>query len=61
MFVKASRSGKHVYLRLVEAFRDDAGRTHHRQIAQIGRVDDLRRADATGASGAAAGSRGTSA
>jgi aldehyde dehydrogenase (NAD+) len=45
MFVKASRSGKHVYLRLVEAYRDARGRTHHRQIAQLGRVDELRPAD----------------
>ena len=41
MFVRASRSGGHTYLRLVESYRDEQGRTRHRQIAQLGRADQL--------------------
>nr|WP_183949267.1 IS1634 family transposase [Rehaibacterium terrae] len=41
MFIRASRSGKHTYLRLIEAYRDADGRTRHRQIAQLGRADQL--------------------
>jgi len=41
MFIRASRSGGHTYLRLVESYRDDKGRTRHRQIAQLGRADQL--------------------
>ena len=41
MYVRASRSGKHTYLRLVESFRDDAGHTQQRQIAQLGRLDQI--------------------
>ena len=41
MFIRASRSGGHTYLRLVESYRDDSGRTRHRQIAQLGRADQL--------------------
>lgn len=41
MFIRASRSNGHTYLRLVEGCRDAKGRTHHRQIAQLGRADRL--------------------
>jgi transposase len=41
MFIRASRSGNHTYLRLIEAYRDSDGRTRHRQIAQLGRADQL--------------------
>ena len=41
MFIRASRSGGHTYLRLVESYRDEHGRTRHRQIAQLGRADKL--------------------
>jgi len=41
MFVRASRSGNHVYLRLLEGYRDEQGRTRHRQVAQLGRADKI--------------------
>jgi hypothetical protein len=41
MFIRASRSGNHTCLRLVESYRDPQGRTRHRQIAQLGRADQL--------------------
>lgn len=41
MYLRASRSGKHTYLRLVESYRDESGRTRQRQIAQLGRADQL--------------------
>jgi hypothetical protein len=41
MFIRASRSGNYTYLRLIEAYRDTDGRTRHRQIAQLGRADQL--------------------
>jgi transposase len=41
MFIRSSRSNGHTYLRLVEGYRDAAGRTRHRQIAQLGRADQL--------------------
>src|SRR5690606_41622433 len=41
MYLRASRSGKHTYLRLVESYCDASGRTRQRQIAQLGRADQL--------------------
>ena len=41
MFIRASRSQGRTYLRLVEGFRDEQGKTRHRQIAQLGRADQL--------------------
>lgn len=41
MYLRASRSGNHTYLRLVESYRDASGRTRQRQIAQLGRADQL--------------------
>ena len=45
MFIRASRSGNHVYLRLVEGYRDEQGRTRHRQVAQLGRADQIGQKD----------------
>lgn len=39
MFIRESRSNGRTYLRLVEGYRDENGRTRHRQIAQLGRAD----------------------
>jgi transposase len=39
MFIRASQSQGRTYLRLVEAYRDEHGRSRHRQIAQLGRAD----------------------
>ena len=41
MYLRASRSGGHTYLRLVESFRDATGCSRQRQIAQLGRADQL--------------------
>uniref|UniRef100_UPI003EBC66B3 IS1634 family transposase n=1 Tax=Arhodomonas sp. AD133 TaxID=3415009 RepID=UPI003EBC66B3 len=41
MFIRASRSQGRTYLRLVEGYRDEQGRTRQRQIAQLGRADQL--------------------
>ncbi|WP_421620820.1 IS1634 family transposase [Alkalilimnicola ehrlichii] len=41
MYIRASRSGGHTYLRLVESYRDENGRVRQRQIAQLGRADQL--------------------
>ena len=41
MFIRVSRSGGHEYLRLVEAYRDENGKARQRQVAQLGRVDQL--------------------
>ncbi|MFW6039232.1 MAG: IS1634 family transposase [bacterium] len=41
MFIRASRSQGRTYLRLVEGYRDEHGRTRQRQIAQLGRADQL--------------------
>jgi hypothetical protein len=41
MFIRSSRSQGRTYLRLVEGYRDAQGRTRHRQIAQLGRADQL--------------------
>lgn len=40
MFIRASRSGPRTYLRLVESYRDEHGKNRHRQIAQLGRIED---------------------
>ena len=40
MFIRSSRSNGRRYLRLVEGYRDERGRTRHRQIAQLGRADE---------------------
>ncbi|MCG5542061.1 hypothetical protein LRA98_12830 [Halorhodospira sp. M38] len=39
MFIRRSRSNGREYLRLVESYRDEQGRTRHRQVAQLGRAD----------------------
>jgi len=46
MFLRVVRASggkgvKHEYLRLVEAYRDDAGKTQHRTILNLGRIDLL--------------------
>lgn len=41
MYIRSSRSGNRTYLRLVEAYRDEHGRIRQRQIAQLGRADQL--------------------
>ena len=41
MYVRLSRSGNRQYLRLVEAYRDEQGKARQRQIAQLGRLDQL--------------------
>ena len=41
MFIRASKSGPHTYLRIVESYRTSEGKVAHRQIAQLGRVDEL--------------------
>lgn len=41
MFIRASRSNGHEYLRLVETYRDAQGRKRQRHIAQLGRADRL--------------------
>jgi transposase len=41
MFLRSSKTGGHTYLRLVEAFRTPDGKVAHRQIAQLGRADQL--------------------
>lgn len=48
MFIRTSRSGGHTYLRLVESYRDEQGHTRHRQIAQLGRADQLTRGKVDG-------------
>jgi hypothetical protein len=51
MFVKVTRSGGRSYVKLVEAFRDDAGQPRQRVIATLGRLEQVRAgaADALGA------------
>ena len=39
MFLRASQSNGHTYLRLVQNYRDEQGRTRQRQLAQLGRAD----------------------
>ena len=40
---KVRKGGKsYVYLRLVEAYRDEAGKVRHRQVATLGREDQLK-------------------
>jgi len=41
MFLRASKTRGHTYLRLVAAFRTPDGKVAHRQIAQLGRADQL--------------------
>jgi len=41
MFLRISNSGGRKYLRLVQAYRDDNGVPRQRQIAQLGRLDEL--------------------
>jgi hypothetical protein len=41
MFLKITRSGPRQYLQLVEAFRDDAGKSKHRTLVTLGRLDQL--------------------
>jgi len=48
MYLRLSRSGGHTYLRLVESFRDASGRSRQRQIAQLGRADQLTPAQVDG-------------
>ena len=42
MLVKVNRSGGRSYLKLVEAFRDDAGQPRQRVIATVGRLEQVR-------------------
>ena len=42
MFVKITRSGPRSYVKLVEAFRDDAGVPRQRVIATLGRLEQIR-------------------
>jgi transposase len=42
MFVKVTRSGGRSYVKLVEAFRDDAGLSRQRVIATLGRLEQVR-------------------
>ena len=44
MFIRISDSGGRKYLRLVEAYRDKDGKARQRQVAQLGRLDQLDRA-----------------
>ncbi len=48
MYIRASRSGGHTYLRLVESYRDKSGQVRQRQIAQLGRADKLKEKDVEG-------------
>ena len=41
MFLKITRSGPRQYLQLVEAFRDDAGKSKHRTLVTLGRLDQI--------------------
>ena len=41
MFVKITRSGPRSYVKLVEAFRDDAGVSRQRVIATLGRLEQV--------------------
>jgi len=47
MFVKITRSGTRSYVKLVEAFRDDAGVPRQRVIATLGRLEQIRAGGAT--------------
>lgn len=42
MFVKVTRSSGRAYVKLVEAFRDDAGQPRQRVIATLGRLEQVR-------------------
>jgi hypothetical protein len=42
MFVKVTRSGGRSYVKLVEAFRDDAGQPRQRVVATLGRLEQVR-------------------
>lgn len=41
MFLKITRSGPRQYLQLVEAFRDASGKTRHRTVASLGRLEQV--------------------
>ena len=41
MFIKITRSGSRQYLQLVEAFRDENGKSKHRTLATLGRLDQI--------------------
>jgi hypothetical protein len=41
MFVKITRSGPRSYVKLVEAFRDDAGVPRQRVVATLGRLEQI--------------------
>ena len=41
MFVKLTRSGGRTYVKLVEAFRDDAGVSRQRVVATLGRLEQV--------------------
>lgn len=41
MYLKITRSGPRQYLQLVEAFRDEAGKSRHRTLVTLGRLDQL--------------------
>ena len=40
MFIKPTRSGGHIYLQLVESYRNEEGKTRQRTIATLGRLDE---------------------
>ena len=42
MFVKITRSGPRSYVKLVEAFRDEAGVPRRRVVATLGRLEQIR-------------------
>ena len=41
MFLKPTRSGGHIYLQLVESFRNEAGQPRQRTVASLGRLDEV--------------------
>ena len=45
MFVKITTSGPRQYVKLVEAYRDDAGVSRQRVIATLGRLEAIRAGD----------------
>ena len=48
MFIRISNSGCRQYLRLVQAYRAENGVARQRQIAQLGRLDQLDEREVTG-------------
>ena len=46
MFVKVTTSGPRRYVKLVEAYRDDAGKPRQRVVATLGRLETIEAGDA---------------